>query len=210
MTRPVIDISRPLHSNLPPWPGDRGVTFEQVLRIRDGASVNIGHLGMSVHNGTHADAPYHYNDQGTCIDAVPLERYVGPAHVVDAMGVSQLVPELFVGLDFKAAPRLLVRTGAWTDANSFPSGWPALAPELPNWLASRGVQLIGLDAPSVDPRESKLLPIHHALDAAGILILENLDLDRAAPGIYELIALPLRIQGGDGSPVRAVLRPLCN
>ena len=81
-----------------------------------------------------------------------------------------------------------------------------MTPDVPAWLAARGVKLVGLDVPSVDHLQSKDLQIHHACDAAGIVILENLDLRAIAPGVYELIALPLRIQGADGSPIRAVLR----
>ena len=105
-----------------------------------------------------------------------------------------------------AAPRLFFHTGPWTDPLTFPRIWTLLDPEVPAWLADRGVRLIGLDAPSVDELTSKDLPRHLACARAGVLIIENLCLDDVAPGVYELIALPLRIVGADGSPVRAVLR----
>ena len=204
----LIDITRPLHPNFPPWPGDRGITFEFAQRRRDGAVANVGHLGLSVHNGTHADAPYHYNDSGLTIDAVPLETYIGRAYVIDVSGGNGMTESLFDGLDLSAAPRILLRTGVWRETSGFPTAWPVLPLHLPHWLGDHGVRLLGLDAPSVDHPSSADLPIHHALDEAGIVILENLDLDAAPPGLYELIALPLRIQGGDGSPIRAVLRTL--
>ena len=102
--------------------------------------------------------------------------------------------------------RLILKTGIWPDSTRFPARIPTLAPEVPAWLASLGVRLIALDVPSVDAIDSKTLPVHHALAAANIYIIESLDLREVPEGIYELIALPLKITGGDASPVRAVLR----
>ena len=122
-----------------------------------------------------------------------------------APGRDVIARELFGGLDGRATPRVLLRTNACDDKSIFPSHIPTLAPDVPVWLGQQGVRLIGLDVPSVDQVDSKTLPIHHALDAANIIILENLDLRDAPAGCYELIALPLRLAGADGSPVRAVL-----
>ena len=205
----LIDISRPLHPGAPHWPGDCPTAFHLNARIAAGASCNVGQLTLSVHNGTHADAPFHYNDRGATIDGLDLARFVGPARVIDARGCEALTGGLLADLgapEFAAAPRLLFRTDAWGDPDRFPSGWPLLDPGLPAWLAARGVTLVGLDVPSVDELTSRDLPRHHRLDAAGLLILESLDLRGVEPGVYELIALPLRLRGADGSPVRAVLR----
>jgi arylformamidase len=201
-----IDITRPLHTGLQPWPGDQPPEFHLAARIRDGDLCNVGRLTLSTHNGTHADAPFHYNDTGPTIDALPPERFVGPARVIDARGHDAFTESLFDGLDLAATPRVLLRTDTWTDPTVFPQTWPLLAPGLPAWLAARGVTLLGLDIPSVESLDSTGIPQHLAMDAAGILILENLDLRAAPAGVYELIALPLRILGGDGSPLRAVLR----
>ncbi|WP_221032761.1 cyclase family protein [Actomonas aquatica] len=203
-----IDITRPLRSDTPPWPGDHPVVFTAAARIAEGSAVNLGNLSLSVHNGTHADAPYHYNENGTTIDQVPLDAYVGPAQVVDVRGHATISVALLESLGAPTAPRLLLHTGAWSAPDQFPETWPLLDLDVPAWLAERGVRVIGLDAPSVDALTSKDLPRHHACDHADVLILENLLLDAASPGLYELIALPLRIAGADGSPIRAVLRPL--
>ncbi|MEI6105622.1 MAG: cyclase family protein [Opitutae bacterium] len=202
------DISRPLYTGMPVWPGDTAAEFKLVATIPEGSSCNVGRLHVSVHTGTHGDAPFHYNDAGAKIDEVPVETYLGPARVVDLRGQSTITPALLAALDFSATPRVLFKSDSWTDPTRFPPDWPLMTPELPAWLAARGVKLVGLDVPSVDHRTSQDLPIHHALDAAGIVILENLDLRAVTPGIYELIALPLKIRGGDGSPIRAVLREL--
>jgi arylformamidase len=203
---PLIDITRPLHSGMPHWPGDVPTTFQVNMRIADGHACNVGQLKQSVHNGTHADAPWHYDDQGARIDAVDLSHYVGPCRVIDARNRGTLTPDLLDGLSPGGIPRLLFRTDAWSDPATFPTTWPLLSGEMPARLAALGIRLIGLDVPSVDALTSRDLAMHHALGNAGILILENLDLRSAEPGDYELIALPLKVRDSDAAPVRAVLR----
>jgi len=201
----IIDITHPHSDRLAPWPGDTPFEFRFVARLREGASCNVGKLTCSIHSGTHLDAPYHYNESGATIDALPPALFIGPARVFQAQGLDSLTRDIFAALDGRATPRVLVRTNACDDKSIFPSHIPTLAPDVPAWLGQQGVRLIGLDLPSVDQVDSKTLPIHHALDAANITILENLDLRTVAPGCYDLIALPLRVSGADGSPVRAVL-----
>lgn len=203
-----IDITRPLHPGTPEWPGDTPVAFDFVARIKRGDAVNVGRLTISPHNGTHADAPYHYCEEGITIDQVPIETYVGPARVVDIRDWDAITRPRLEAIDAGSAERLLLRTGAWQRPEVFPETWPLMQPEVPGWLTAQGVKLIGLDAPSVDALTSKDLPLHLACKAAGLFIMENLLLEAAPPGDYELIALPLRLQGADGSPVRAVLRTL--
>ncbi|HUR60276.1 MAG TPA: cyclase family protein [Opitutaceae bacterium] len=206
---PIIDISRPLYDGSPHWPSDTPTHFSFSADMAKGAVCNVGRLSLSVHNGSHVDAPFHYNPRGTTIDAVAPDNWVGPARVIDARGHATFTEKLFAGLaqrDFAAAPRILFRTDTWTDLTTFPHAWPLLDRALPAWLAQRGVKLVGLDVPSVDELNNKDMAIHHLMDAANILILESLDLCNVEAGVYELIALPLKIRGGDGSPVRAVLR----
>lgn len=200
------DITRPFYSGMPVWPGDTPAEFAFSATKAAGASTNVGRWRLSAHTGTHADAPYHYNDAGLKLDELDPAVFVGPAVVVDVRGQEKLTPALLAPHDFGGAPRVLFRTDTWTDMTVFPRNWPVFTPDTPAWLATRGVKLVGMDVPSVDTIGSKDLPIHHALDAAGIIILENLDLAAIAPGRYELIALPLKVRGGDGSPIRAVLR----
>ena len=200
------DITRPLHYTLAPWPGDTAFEHRLTWRMDEGASVNVGALTMGTHNGTHADAPFHYLPGGETIDALDPALFVGPALVADVGGRGlSITRSMFDGMD-DGVTRLLLKTGAWPDDTHFPARIPTLAPDVPAWLAERGVRLLGLDVPSVDDIESKALPIHHALAAVGIYILESLDLSAVTPGVYELIALPLRIVGGDAAPVRAMLR----
>jgi arylformamidase len=202
----LIEISRPIYSGMPVWPGDTDARFDIVATITGGAVVNIGALRISIHTGTHVDAPWHYADDGETIDRVAPDAYVGPARVIDARSRGSLGRDLFNGINLSATPRVLFRTDGWTDPNMFPRDWPTMEEGLPDWLAAQGVRLVGFDVPSVDKLDSKTLPVHLACFRAGLLILESTDLRAVEPGIYELIALPLRIRGGDGSPVRAVLR----
>lgn len=202
----IIDISRPLYTAMPVWPGDTPAVFDFAATKAGGYAANVGRLRVSLHTGTHADAPYHYNDAGCTIDEVPPETYVGPARVVDIRGHGVITSAHFAGLDLRATPRVLLKSDCWPDPSVFPPSWPLLTPETPAWLAAQGVKLIALDVPSVDAPDSHDLPIHHAIDRAGLVIVENLDLRKVDPGVYEFIGLPLRIRGGDGSPLRAVLR----
>jgi arylformamidase len=206
----LYDITRPLCAGLAPWPGDTPFAYRLTWRMAAGASVNVGALAMSTHNGTHTDAPFHYTPRGAAIDTLDLHVFAGPAMVVDVSGAGPSITREVLAPAAEIlrhqAPRLLLKTGAWPDDTVFPARIPVLAPDVPAWLASLGVRLLGLDVPSVDDIESRELPIHHALGAAGIQILESLDLASVPAGIYELIALPLKIAGGDAAPVRAILR----
>jgi arylformamidase len=207
----LVDISRPLYTGAPHWPKDTPTEFKLAARMADGLPCNVGRLTLSVHNGTHVDAPFHFTPHGSAIESLPLEHFVGPARVIDARGHPTLTESLFKGLtaaDFAAAPRILFRTDTWSDPRRFPTAWPLLARSLPAWLAAHGVKLIGLDVPSVDELTSRDLAIHRLLDDVNILILESLDLRSILPGVYELIALPLKLPGADASPVRAILRYL--
>jgi len=206
----VIDISRPLHADIPVWPGDTPFAIQSMLSIAESAPVNLTTLTLSAHTGTHADAPYHFDQGGPRIDELNLAVYWGAAQVVTVEKLAgALLPEDFGHVRLGLAPRLLVRSAASdADPGVFLREIVYPAPALADYLGSIGVVLYGADAASMDHVESKQLPGHHALRRNGIAILEGLDLRHAPDGIYELVALPLKIVGGDASPVRAVLRTL--
>jgi arylformamidase len=209
----IIDISRPLFNELAPWPGDTAFDFQLKWKMAEGATVNVGAIEMGVHNGTHADAPFHFQPDGTTIEQAPLDTYLGDAFVLDLTekfrkGEREEITIADIARfedALAAAPRLLLKTNVWTDAKIFPTWIPVIAADVPQWLGARKVKLLGLDVPSVDPIEAKVLVNHHALAAAGIAIVESLDLREIKQGTYHFSALPLRINGGDAAPVRAIL-----
>lgn len=203
--RKIYDITHPLNVALALWPGDAPYVFTWNALKQDGASVNLGSLAMSVHTGTHADAPFHYDDSGATIERADLEVYCGPSRVIDVTGLAVLGIEVVKPWDLGETPRILFKTGGWSDPSRFPETVPTMDRDLPDYLGAQGVVLVGLDLPSVDAIDSKTLPLHHALGRNGISILENLKLDGVPPGEYDLFALPLRIDGADASPVRAIL-----
>jgi arylformamidase len=205
----LIDISRPLQAGTACWPGDTPFSFRLAWTIAAGASVNVGAIQSSVHTATHCDAPFHFDSAGMTVEQLPLDTFVGPAQVVDVRGTERWRDRL-EELHLREVPRILFHTGGWPDTSRFPESIPAMEADLPDWLADRGVRLIGVDLPSVDPLDSKTLDNHHALGRRGITIIEGLWLQGVPPGRYELIALPLKIVGADGSPLRAALRPIAH
>jgi arylformamidase len=205
-----IDISMPLYSGMPVWPGDTEYRFQLTWTKEASGSVNVGQLLLSTHTGTHVDAPFHFDEQGNTMEKWDLERGIGPARLIHLPGRTSIGVEDLKPFDLHGVKRLLIRTDGWRDRSRFPDSIPHLEPDIAPYLAERGVRLLGLDLPSVDPIDSKELPAHHALARHGIHILEGLVLEHAEEGEYELIVLPLAIQGGDASPVRAVIRPLGN
>jgi arylformamidase len=209
----IFDISRPLFNGLAPWPGDTAFHFELKWKMAEGATVNVGAVTMGVHNGSHADAPFHFEEGATTIEQMPLSTYLGDAVVVDLTEKFQTgarreitVADIESRADaIERAQRLLLKTSVWKDSKVFPEWIPVISRDVPSWLQARKVKLLGLDVPSVDPIEAKVLINHHALAAAGIAIVESLDLSEVEAGAYHFSALPLRIAGGDAAPVRAIL-----
>ncbi|WP_250492692.1 arylformamidase [Caballeronia sp. GAWG1-1] len=207
----LLDISPPISTDTPVWPGDTPVGIERVWRMEAGSPVNVARLTLSPHTGAHADAPLHYDEHGAAIGEVPLDTYLGACRVVHCIGAAPLVlPEHIADFldDDNAPPRILLRAYASAPLDTWDSAFCAVAPATIDLLAARGVKLIGIDTPSLDPQESKTMDAHRRIRAHGMAILEGLVLDAVAPGDYELIALPLKFSTLDASPVRAVLRPL--
>jgi arylformamidase len=177
----IYDISVALNARLAPWPGDVPFGYALGATLAEGASVNLGSATMSLHSGTHADAPFHYQENGATIDVLALDAFFGPALVIDLS--RDLESERIGNLqefenEIIDAPRVLLKTNCWKDRESFPATIPTIAPETARWLGDKGVKLLGLDLPSVDQIESRDLPVHHALGSARIQILESLDLSR--------------------------------
>ena len=199
----MIDITRALEAGHPNWPGDTPLSLELTADMRQGSVVNIMTLTTSTHCGTHLDAPFHYSASGERLGAVPLETLIGEARVIDAR--AGLSPALLEPLT-ELPERVLFFTGEPARWQTFPETSAPLPPALIDALADRGVKLVGTDAPSVDALTSKDLPAHRACSERGVLILEGLNLQGVAAGLYDLTCLPLSLPDADASPVRAILR----
>lgn len=204
----LYDISPTISPRLAVWPGDTPVSREVVLDLERGDSVTLSTLRTTVHAGAHADAPSHYGREAQTIDQRRLSAYLGPCHVqrVSVEPGTRIRPVDLAGPI--RAPRLLLRTETYRNPEKFDGSFAALDPELVDFAHAVGVVLIGIDTPSVDPFASKDLPSHRRFLAHDMAILEGLVLREVPDGVYELIALPLRLEGFDASPVRAVLRRL--
>ncbi|WP_286828164.1 MULTISPECIES: arylformamidase [Kordiimonas] len=211
MTR-IYDISQTIRPGIPVWPGDRDFALNRTWNIEPGCPVNVSELVMSTHTGSHADSRLHFDDKGVDCAETPLDAYIGPATLIDLSAEvpsgGLVEPRHLEGKLPARVERVLIKL-----FDRFPhEGWdpkfPAMHPDSIQLLADRGCKLIGLDVPSLDPQDSKTLDAHFKVDATGMAILEGLVLDNVPTGDYELIALPLKIEGADGSPVRAVLRSI--
>jgi arylformamidase len=203
-----IDISQRLDDNVAVWPGDTPFSYKVNWSKEESGSVNVGQINMSIHTGTHIDAPFHFDDDGKRVIDLDLDLYMGNARVIHLPNKASIGVGEFSNIDLQGVTRLLIRTDAWKDRSVFPQTIPHIQPELAAYLSEHGVRLLGLDLPSVDPLDSKELSAHHELADHGIHILEGLVLDGIEPGNYELAALPLPLVEADGSPVRAVLKKL--
>ncbi|MBO0344120.1 arylformamidase [Roseibium sp. CAU 1637] len=205
----LIDITPTVRAGMAVFPGDAACTIKQTFAIGPECPVNVTAFSMSTHCGAHADAPLHYDAQGKSIDQLDLEDFIGPARVVDARGTGpQCHPEDIATQLENAPPRLLLRLEDKLDPMVWPKDFRTLAPETVEFIAARGVRLIGVDVPSVDSATSKELPAHMKCRQFDLRILENLVLSDVTPGDYDLIALPMKLEGLDAAPVRAVLRTL--
>ncbi len=203
----IYDISQTIREGIAVWPGDQQFRRQWKMRLAKGQSCNLSSVTMSVHTGTHLDAPYHFDDAGTDIASVSLTRYVGRARVV-AMSVDRHITARDLALlAWDGVERILFKTRA-ADAieTEFDPRFVYLSEDGAEFIGKRNMLLVGTDAPSVDGRDSRGMLAHKTLLKHGVAILEGVRLAQVPDGDYELICLPLKLAGADGSPVRAILR----
>jgi arylformamidase len=205
----IYDITIPINPYMPVWPDDPGVEINRVSKIEEGANANVSHLSLSAHTGTHVDAPYHFIPEGASLDRVPLDSFIGEADVMEIPNVDLItavdVHNANLPLD---ARRVLFKTrnsDIWARGeNRFKEDFVALSPDAAQTLVDRDICLVGIDYLSVAPfKQSR--PTHQILLAAGVVILEGINLTNIPPGRYFLYCLPLKLEGVDGAPARAIL-----
>jgi arylformamidase len=203
----LYDISPLICPGWPVWPGDTPLSREVLLDMHRGDNLTLSTMRATVHLGAHADAPSHYGADAPTVERCDIARYIGPCEVVRVAAVrGARVTREALGSYRPRTERVLIATGTAADRTRFNEDFAALAPALVDWLHETGVRLVGIDTPSVDLFDDRQLTAHRRFLAHGMLILEGLVLDGVTAGEYELIALPLKLEGFDASPVRAVLR----
>ncbi|MCH2100610.1 MAG: cyclase family protein [Planctomycetes bacterium] len=201
----MIDISPTISERLGVWPGDVAFSREESLSIACGDNIGLSSIRGSVHLGAHADAPIHYTAQGEGVESRSLAYYFGRCQVVEVKverGGRIMPNAIQVPIQ---APRVLFRTGTFPNPEQWNQDFAAFSPDLVDFLAEQGVVTIGIDTPSVDPQNDAVLLSHQRVAAHDLAILEGLVLGAVKPGLYTLIALPLKIEGADAAPVRAAL-----
>lgn len=204
----MIDISQAVDRNTVVWPGDTPFTDEWVMTIPGGCSCNVSTIRMSVHCGTHADAPFHFIEDGKKTGEVPLDSFVGPCQVVAVKNEECVQASDLEGIDLESVERILFKTKRPCTATTWRDDFAYMGTDAAKLLAASNVCLIGIDTPSMDPMTSQTLDAHKIMSGAGLVWLENLDLSQVDPGRYELIALPLKLSQSDAAPVRAILREI--
>jgi len=206
-----IDISVPLRNGMVHWPGDSPFKLERIQDMEHGDSSNLSRIDMGAHSGTHIDATLHFIGDGASIDRMPLSMAIGPARVIEINDPESIKPEELKQHRIRRGERLLFKTRnsprVWKN-DSFVEDFVFVSMEGARFLARRGVALVGVDYLSVGGYKCNGSEVHRILLQAGVWIIEGLDLSQAAPGKYELICLPLRIDQGEGAPARAVIRPV--
>lgn len=203
------DITVPLRDGMVCWPGDAPPEVKQVTFLERGDLCNVTTLRMSVHTGTHMDAPRHFVPGGASIDQTPIDALIGPARVLpieDPYAIRRAELEKF---NPRPGERLLFKTRNSAEAWSRPTfdeDFVYIADEAARYLAACGVRTVGVDYLSIGGFRHDTVETHVSILSAGIAVIEGLDLALVEPGDYELICLPLKIAGADGAPARALLR----
>jgi arylformamidase len=204
----LIDVTVPIDPALPVYPGNTPFGLEATKRVANGDSSNVSTLHMSVHAGTHVDAPRHFFDNGGGADTLSLEMLCGRARVIELTTRRAVTAADLSSFDFREDIRVLLKTHnsrLW-GTPEFHTDFVGVAESGARFLVDRGVKLVGIDYLSIEPFKTPGAPTHHVLLGAGAIVIEGLNLRDVEPGTYEMFCLPLPIVGSDGAPARVVLR----
>ncbi len=204
-----IDVTAPLSADLPTFPGDPPFQVDATHRLGQGDAYNVARMTLGTHAGTHVDAPFHFMEGGATVDQLALEILIGKVRVVDLMGRDSVDRADLEALDLREDLRVLLKTrnSGLLRQSAFQEDYVYLTPDAATYLAQVGIKLVGFDYLSIEKFGSADYAAHLALLKAGVVIVEGLDLSEIEPGDYDMVCLPLRIAGADGSPARVVLRP---
>jgi arylformamidase len=205
--RQVWDVSVKDEPGMHIYPGDPAIEVRRVRAIADGDAANLTHLALGAHTGTHVDAPAHFIDGAPTLEQIGLDRFVGPATVVDLRGRAVVDAAALREHDLPEGGIVLCKTDnsmLW-ERQEFQTGFTYLTRDAAEHLIARGVKTIGMDYLSIERFGSTTFEVHKLLLGRGILIIEGLDLRAVTAGRYTLVCLPLKLHGVDGAPARAIL-----
>ena len=205
-----IDVSLPVTSTLPCWPNSPNIELSRHLDLEKGDEVNDTKMSCSVHTGTHIDAPLHYFKEGKSIDLISLDALLGPAYVADLRDAEIITENVLEKISLpNNTKRLLLHTSNsdfWQKGvKEFQNNFVALTPDAADWLVKKGIVLIGIDYLSIEGFYAGS-ETHLILLEAEVVILEGLNLTGVTQGKYELYCLPIKLQGVEAAPTRAVLK----
>jgi arylformamidase len=210
MANEWIDVTRPVESGMAVWPGDDAPVIKQILFMDRGDICNLSKMAMSVHTGTHMDAPRHFVNSGVSMDALPLDAVLGEARVIEISDPVAIRPGELPA-DIAAGERILFKTRnsreLWAKPG-FQEDFVYISREAAEILAAKGVRTVGVDYLSIGGFHTDMVETHEAILGAGIWAIEGLDLSRVEPGRYEMACLPMKLAGSDGAPARVALRRL--
>jgi len=206
----IYDISLTISPDLPTWPGDPGLELEKFESMDKGAHNNVSRISSSVHLGTHVDAPYHFLNDGSTVEQLPLEVLTGPCYVVQLPdGIEAITAEVLDRTEITSQMKRVLfgtrNSHLWAKGESkFQTDFVAITEDGAEWLVARGIQLVGVDYLSVAPYGDSV-PTHRLLLKAGVVVVEGLNLSNVLRGFYDLYCLPLKLAKCDGAPARAIL-----
>lgn len=204
-----IDVSVPVRTQMAVWPGDPPVAIQRVEDMEQGAEANLSRISCSVHVGTHVDAPLHFFRDGLPVDRIPLDALMGAARVIEIADAPQIEVQTLIAADIAHGERVLFKTAnseLWA-RDEFVPDFVHLSSASADWLAGQKIQAVGIDYLSVAGYGRNETEVHRLLLGNGVWILEGLDLRSVPAGPCELLCLPLRLQGCEGAPARALVRP---
>jgi arylformamidase len=206
----IHDISVTITPQLPTWPGDPAIELERVEKIEDGANANVSRMSLGAHTGTHVDAPFHFLEDGTTVETLPLDVLFGSVQVIElADQIDVITADVIQSASLlPGVTRVLFKTRnskIWARGETeFQTDFVGITADGAEYLVQKGIQLVGIDYLSIAPYKNSR-PTHQILLKAKVIIIEGVDLSQVRAGVYQLACLPLKLGGADGAPARTVL-----
>lgn len=209
MNSPWIDVSVSLYDGMVHWPEDPPVRLERLLDMAKGDPCNLTQISSCLHVGTHVDAPLHYVPGGRSLEAMPLELAIAPVRVIEVCDSASVGPEQLRSKCVRRGEPLLIKTSnsvhCWSQS-SFCEEFVSLSPQGASFLVECQVPVVGIDYLSIGALGEPGEQTHRLLLGSGIWVIEGLNLSQVSAGYYDMICLPLKLQGAEGGPARVVLR----